>query len=208
MRWSVKKSVVDNKTETNSITTYEPNSGFTIKKDNSIIAKFDNWLSFYRTIDVNNMPVKNVPDPTEDQDAVNKRYVENTLLYLRPKRDLFEIPLMEVTDKNEFEKVALLPKTAYNAEISSYNPVNRTITLDPGVYKIIVILGRSDVASSTIKLSIGNQILRQVDLVRYTSVDFTSVIDLRSNTDITLQAKKSSSENAKFKGSLLIEIIF
>ena len=51
MRWSVnKQSVGDNKTlEANFvklIEAYEPNSGFTIKKDNSIIAKFDNWLSF------------------------------------------------------------------------------------------------------------------------------------------------------------------
>ena len=50
------------------------------KTGNQDIFRIDNNnTTFYKALNVNNKKVFNVPDPTEPQDAANKRWVENTL---------------------------------------------------------------------------------------------------------------------------------
>lgn len=55
------------------------------KTDNQNAFRIDsNNTTFYKNLNVNNLRVANVPDPTQPQDATNKRWVESQINSVRP----------------------------------------------------------------------------------------------------------------------------
>lgn len=55
------------------------------KTDNTNVFRIDNNnTTFYKNLNINNQRVVNVPDPTQPQDATNKRWVEGQLNSVRP----------------------------------------------------------------------------------------------------------------------------
>lgn len=55
------------------------------KTDNQNTFRIDsNNTTFYKNLNVNNLRVANVPDPTQPQDATNKRWVESQINSVRP----------------------------------------------------------------------------------------------------------------------------
>lgn len=55
------------------------------KTDNTNVFRIDNNnTTFYKSLNINNQRVVNVPDPTQPQDATNKRWVESQINSVRP----------------------------------------------------------------------------------------------------------------------------
>lgn len=89
------------------------------KTSNQNMFRIDsNNTTFYKNLNVNNLRVANVPDPTQPQDATNKRWVESQLNGVRPDVNKAYVD-------NKFEGI--------NAQVSTNNAMVRAFKAKPTV---------------------------------------------------------------------------
>ena len=94
------------------------------KTSNQNMFRIDNNnTTFYKNLNVNNLRVANVPDPTQPQDATNKRWVENQINSVRPNvsKDYVD---------NKFEGL--------NAQVSTNSAMVRAFKAKPTVVEFDV----------------------------------------------------------------------
>ena len=94
------------------------------KTANQNIFRIDsNNTTFYKNLNVNNLRVANVPDPTQPQDATNKRWVESQINSVRPN-------VSKAYVDNKFEGL--------NAQVSTNSDMVRAFKAKPTVVEFDV----------------------------------------------------------------------
>lgn len=94
------------------------------KTENTNVFRIDNNnTTFYKNLNINNQRVVNVPDPTQPQDATNKRWVESQLNGVRPDVNKAYVD-------NKFEGI--------NAQVSTNSAMVRAFKAKPTVVEFDV----------------------------------------------------------------------
>ena len=124
-----------NKLIVTKLSTYAPSKGFTITQDDGTIATFGNWVSIYRTMDMRDHQIKNADNPTDDQDAATKRYVDQSVRSIIKEGDIYLVLELAITERTDFQTFIITPARKPNISIAD----NRGILLQPGTYRVHVI---------------------------------------------------------------------
>ena len=210
LRFSVRKSIkplqgteisdrqIDDLVEA-KMQSFTARDGFAIEKNGQNIARFADWIRFYQTLDMHSLQIKNVHNPTDDQDVATKIYVDR-------KCDIYTTLDTVINNRVDYQKVQL------NAERISDTTLDRAksgINLLPNhFYRILVVGTRTFGQTATIRLLLGLQALTQMDLtLRQTAFDFSAIISLQEAGILSFDAKKNSAEDLELKATIIIERI-
>jgi hypothetical protein len=178
---------------------FNPRNGFTIEKNSANIAKFDELVRIYRTLDLHGQSIKNVLNPIDAQDAATKNYVDL-------RCDIYVSANTTITTKDEFQTFQL---TAERMLFTTLNAEESVINLAPDTFYRVQVVGKKTVGvSAAIRLKQGLQVIKYLDVARNVTVfDFTVLISLQAVDFISIEVRKNTEESVEIKVTIIIERI-